>query len=67
MKMFIASYDKYAMARDRKNMLDANVARAANIPRSTFSDWKRGRSCPKLEKLAKIAKVLEQPIESLIS
>lgn len=59
-------YTKYAVIRDLKGMNDNKVAEAAGIPRSTFSDWKKGRSKPKLEKLSKIAKVLECSIEALI-
>lgn len=59
-------YTKYAVIRDLKGMNDARVAQAAGIPRSTFTDWKNGRSKPKLEKLSKIANVLECSIEALI-
>lgn len=59
-------YTKYAVVRDLKNMTDYAVAQAAGIPASTFSDWKSGRSKPKLEKLTKIAKVLGCSIEALI-
>ena len=31
------------------------VAKATGIPNSTFTDWKNGRSCPKADKLVKIA------------
>lgn len=59
-------YTKYAIIRDLKGMTDYAVAKAADIPASTFSDWKKGKSKPKLEKLSKIAKVLECSIEALI-
>lgn len=59
-------YTKYATIRDEKGLNDYKVAQAAGIPRSTFSDWKIGRSKPKLEKLSKIANVLECSIEALI-
>ena len=32
------------------------VSKATGIPNSTFSDWKKGKSKPKIEKLQKIAK-----------
>ena len=51
-------YDKYAELRDRMGMKDADVARISGIGRSTFSDWKNGRSAPKSEKLKKIAAAL---------
>lgn len=33
----------------------SDVAKATGIPQSTFSDWKKGRSKPKAEKIQKIA------------
>lgn len=48
-------YAKYVALRDAKGMKDAEVAKATGIPKSTFSDWKAGRSNPKAEKLMKIA------------
>lgn len=48
-------YAKYAELRDKKNVRDADVARATGIVQSTFTDWKKGESTPKLEKLIKIA------------
>lgn len=51
-------YKNYCMIRDSKHLKDADVARLAGIPRSSFTDWKQGRSCPKTEKLQKIANAL---------
>ena len=48
------TYEIYANLRDLKKMRDVDVARSANIPPSTFSDWKKGKSKPKSEKLEKI-------------
>ncbi len=42
------------------------VAKATGISNTTFSDWKRGRSMPKLDKLCRIAEYLELPLETLI-
>lgn len=61
------SYNEYADIRDNYNLKDADVARIAKITPSTFTDWKSGRSCPKIEKLSKIAAALKEPIESFIS
>ena len=36
-------------------MKDSDVAKATGITKSTFSDWKTGRSKPKQDKLQKIA------------
>lgn len=56
-------YAKYAKRRDELNLTDFKVATETGIAPSSISDWKTGRSKPKLDKLAKIAKVLEVPLE----
>lgn len=52
------TYEKYASIRDLKHMKDADVAKSAGIPQSTFSDWKKGKSIPKIDKLIKISNAL---------
>ncbi len=49
------NYEDYAKLRDYYNLTDAEIAKRAQIGRSTFSDWKNGRSMPKENKLHKIA------------
>ena len=48
-------YEIYCELRDARGMKDADVARETGITKSTFSDWKNGRSNPKDTKLQKIA------------
>ena len=48
-------YDRYCELRDLLGYKDATVAKETGITKSTFSDWKSGRSTPKKEKLQKIA------------
>lgn len=48
-------YEIYCKLRDAKGCKDADVARETGVTKSTFSDWKNGRSNPKDEKLKKIA------------
>lgn len=48
-------YDIYVQLRDGKGVKDADVAKATGVTKSTFTDWKNGRSAPKDEKLQKIA------------
>lgn len=48
-------YEIYCKLRDGRGLKDADVARGTGITKSTFSDWKTGRSSPKDEKLSKIA------------
>lgn len=59
-------YDRYVALRDARCVTDYAVAEATGIGKSTFSDWKSGRSKPKLEKLMKIAKYFDVPLEVLI-
>lgn len=58
-------YDRYCCARDSKGLKDSQVASKTQIGRSTFSDWKSGRSIPKAEKLQKIADFLNISFEWL--
>lgn len=48
-------YERYLKLRDDKGVTDSKVATETGITQSTFTDWKSGRSKPKLEKLKKIA------------
>lgn len=62
-----ANYSIYEKHRDDKGLSNADVIRITGISASTFSDWKSGRSKPKLEKLVKISSCLGVTIEDLIS
>ena len=44
-------YSKYVKLRNDKGITDYRVAIDTGIRRSTFSDWKSGRSKPKTDKL----------------
>lgn len=59
-------YEKYVSARDERGVTDYEVSRQTGIPQSTFSDWKSGRSKPKLKKIILIAKYFDKPIEYFI-
>jgi toxin-antitoxin system, antitoxin component, xre family (fragment) len=48
-------------------MRDADVSRETGIGKSTFSDWKSGRSTPKNDKLEKIAKLFGVTVGELIN
>lgn len=58
-------YERYCTIRDSKGLKDSHVAAMANIGKSTFSDWKSGRSVPKQEKLTKIANALDVTLDYL--
>jgi repressor LexA len=59
-------YAKYAKRRDELHMTDFSVANETGIAPSTISDWKNGKSTPKMDKLVKIAKLLNVPLEFFI-
>ena len=58
-------YEIYCKLRDEKGLKDADIVKATGITKSTFSDWKNGRSKPKSEKLQKIADFFEVSIDYL--
>lgn len=58
-------YEIYCKLREQKGCKDADVAKATGITKSTFSDWKSGRSKPKGEKLRKIADFFDVPADYL--
>lgn len=45
----------------------SDVAKSTGIPPSTFSDWKKGKSSPKTEKLQKIADYFDVTINYLMT
>ena len=55
-------YEVYAELRDKKGVSDYRVSQETGITKSTFSDWKSGRSNPKIEKIKKIADYFGVPI-----
>lgn len=56
-------YEIYCKLRDAKGMKNSDVARETGITKSTFSDWKNGRSNPKDAKLQKIADLFGVSVE----
>lgn len=56
-------YEKYVEIRDSKNLTDYRVSADTGITKSTFSDWKSGRSKPKLDKLKILADYFGVSIE----
>ena len=49
-------YEIYQKLLDMNGVKSADVARATGISNMTFSDWKKGKSTPKMDKIEKIAK-----------
>ncbi len=48
-------YEVYEKMRNARGVSSNAVAKATGISPVVFSDWKRGKSKPKLDKLKKIA------------
>lgn len=55
-------YGKFKELITKNNITAYRVAKDTEIPTSTFSDWKSGRSQPKIDKLQKIADYFKVPI-----
>lgn len=56
-------YEKYVALRDEKGVTDYRVAMETGVTKSTFTDWKNGRSKPKFDKLLAIARYFGVPVE----
>lgn len=59
-------YERFEKLLIEKNLTAYRVARDNHITPSTFSDWKTGKSTPKVDKLIKIAKYLNVPLETFL-
>ena len=59
-------YSKFEELLNETGVTTYEVAKATGIPNSTFSDWKSGKSKPKVEKLKKIADYFQISITELI-
>lgn len=59
-------YAKYVELRNAKGCKDSDVARATHIPQATFSEWKKGKGVPKVDKLIKIADFFGVTLDELV-
>lgn len=62
----IESYEKYAQIRDAVGLRDVNVAEATGVSRASLSQWKAGRSTPKIDKLILICKLLNVDLSTFV-
>ena len=60
-------YEIYQRLLDEKGLKNADVARATGISNMTLSDWKRGKSVPKADKMQKIAEYLNVSVDYLMT
>lgn len=56
-------YQVYVTLRDSKGVRDYDIAKATGINPAAFSEWKKGKSVPKLDRLVKIADFFGVSIE----
>lgn len=59
-------YEKFLELLVKNNKTTYQVAKDTHISNSTFSDWKSGRSTPKLDKLKIIADYFDVPLTYFI-
>lgn len=59
-------YARYAAMRDARNLKDIDVSRETGIPASTFTDWKNGKSSPKIDKIIKIADLFQVSLDDFV-
>lgn len=60
------SYETYVKMRDDAKMKDSEVARRAGIHQSVLTDWKKGKSQPKVDKMQRIAEAIGVPLIALV-
>lgn len=58
-------YEIYKRLLDEKGLKNSDISRATGISNMTLSDWKRGVSKPKSDKMKKIADFLGVSVEYL--
>ena len=62
----IKLYEKFVELLEKTNKTAYQVSKDTGITKSTFSDWKRGRSKPKVEKLKILADYFGVSIEHFL-
>ena len=60
-------YEKFKILLDKKGVTAYRVAKDTGISSVVFTDWKQGRSKPKIDKLKKLADYFDVKIEFFIS
>lgn len=60
-------YKKFAELLTKFNKTSYQVSKDTGIAQSVLSDWKRGRSTPKIDKLQILAKYFSVPIDYFLN
>lgn len=58
-------YEVFDKLLQERNLKAADVCRGTGLPSSLFSEWKKGKSSPKIDKLQKIADFFDVSLEYL--
>ena len=60
-------YEIYQKILDEKKLKSSDVSRGTGISNMTLSDWKHGKSKPKMDKMKKIAEYLGVSVDYLMT
>lgn len=60
-------YEIFARLLEERGLKAADVCRGTGLPSSLFSEWKRGKSTPKPDKLQKVADFFGVPLSYLLN
>lgn len=60
-------YERFARLLNQRNLKVADVCRGTGLPSSLFSEWKRGKSTPKADKMKKIADFFGVSVDYLLN
>ena len=63
----IRNYMKYRALADEKGVSDYQVSKDVGIHNVVFSEWKSGKSQPKIDKLMKIANYFNKTVDTLLA
>ena len=59
-------YNRFAGILAERGITAYRVSKETGVPASALTNWKQGKSCPKVDKLIRIAKYFECPLEMLL-
>ncbi len=60
-------YSKFEALLKEHNLSAYKVSKDTSISQSTLSDWKNGKSCPKIDKIIILSKYFSVPVEYFLS
>lgn len=59
-------YEKFAELLEKNHKTASQVSKDTGIAENIFSYWKSGRSKPKVDKLLKLARYFDVPLETFV-